>query len=247
MWQYTIKCGLNNADYIQYINNKMANTLLKIGGNIALAKTQTEWVLSMVVPKQNEAQIAKLLKIYLCDIFCEKLKYNYIKRNWIAQADKNTFFDLFVNVCTYFDIELERKIVMRNLVLNNSIMLDTYLDFNFPTLKQKWQDLVNLVNNNIDIFFQDETFFEIFGFIVANLGVKNKFINVYLSDNNQYIVLQDGKMSKVFCESDIIGVITKLVELSPKKVLVKMPKTNNFVIDKIVQLFGSKVELLPAN
>ena len=243
MWEYTIKSSLKNEEHLHYIYNKISNLVLRMVGAITLAKGESECILSLAVPEQSENKITKVLRMLLCDIFCEKMKFDYIKDNWCGEVNNN-FVDIFVKVCTYFDLELERKVVMQNLAIGNSVMLDTYIDFCLPKLKQKWADLVNLVNNNVDVFFQDETFFEILGFLVLNLKVKEDRIQVYLSSDNASVVIEQKNLSSIFNVNDIVGVITKLVELSPQNVIVIIPRCSNYTIDRIVQLFGERVKLV---
>ena len=241
MWEYTIKCGMENQPYIEYIYNRIVCVVVDVNGQLSMASTDTERILSVAIPEEYQGNISRVLRLLLCDVFCEKMKFDYIKDNWCYDID-NSFLEILIRVCTYFDIELERKIFMQNFNFTNSIMLDTYLDFCFGSLKQKWCDLVNLVNNNADIFFQDENFFEILSFLVLNLGTKQDKV-VLKVGNDDDIILEFNKMYVIYNKNDLVGIISKLIELSPKSLVVHMPNCDTYSIDKVVQLFGKKVVL----
>lgn len=241
MWEYTIKCGLDNELYLEWLYNKIHNLIIKLDGQICIAKTESEQILSIAIDDKYKIKITKVLRLLLCDIFCEKMKYDYIKTNWRNSSD-NSFLEVLISVCTYFDIELERRIFIQNFILSSSIMLDTYLDFCMPSLKQKWNDLVNLVNNNADVFFQDENFFEILAFLVLNLNVKVESVILKLTQEDNIVLVWD-KFYLVYNKNDIIGIVEKLIELSPKQIVVTVPKQNDFVVNRIVQLFGTRVKL----
>ncbi|MBR7091033.1 MAG: hypothetical protein IKC79_01105 [Clostridia bacterium] len=244
MWEYTIKCDKHSNEYLHYIYNNIVSRIIDKGGNIAIVENDTECILSVAVSDTDTKTMQRLIKTKIVDILCEKMKYDYIKNRWAGGVFHKDFEELFLRVCTYFDIELERKIVMRNLVLSNSIMLDTYIHFYLSPLIQKWQDLVNLVNNNVDVFLQNDTFFEILSFLVSNLDTKTNIVNISISDDSSSLVLECGKLYKIFDINDTIGIITGLIEFAPKKVLIAVPQHSHYSMDRIVQLFGNRVDLI---
>ena len=246
MWEFTIKTDSKTGDYITYLYNKMKRSIVTLKGQIAIAKINNENILSIAVPLDKKEKAQNLLRVYLCDIFCEKMKGRFLESHISCIPFDSDLFFPFVKVCTYFDNELERQIVMRSLKLEKGIMLPSYLEFYLRPLKNKWQELCNLTNENSSLFFESETFLELLKFLLANLTPKCECVIVSIKDNCIIFEDENGEMNTYQYEEKLrdVEVISKLIELSPQKIVLKMPNKSLKVVDNIVRLFDNRVEII---
>ena len=246
MWEFDVKSESHTVSYIDYLYKKLKPSVTKVGGNIAVATSGNDKILSLAVSEKDKNKIKSQLRIYLCDIFCEKMKADYLQKNINCIPNDSDLFMPFVKVCTYFDNELERQIVMRNLSIGHSMVLSSYLEFRLRSSNCKWQELCNLTNQNAELFFQSETFLDILRFLLNNLDYKSECVLVKTVNNSMIFEDSDGVIWS-YCYTGKLAeveIVNKLIELSPVKIVVKMPQEPNKLIDTLVSLFGDRIHII---
>ncbi len=246
MWEICIETSINNKDYILYIKNKMQNTISAVSGVISLFENTDICSIAIGCKKQDKSKVAGVLRFILCDVICEKMKYDYLSKNVGLVPQDSGYFSPFVKVLTYFDSELERQIVMRSLNLTPKIVLESFLNFKLRPLKIKWQELCNLTNDNAGLFLQSETFLELLKFLIANLDVKRECIIVSMQD--KCIVYEEKNKNLIslasFDKNDEFGLLSSLIELCPNHIKVMNSKNNKETTNILSNLFEGRVEIV---
>ena len=164
------------------------------------------------------------------------MKYNYLKDHLCLNIQDETLFHAFVKVYTYFDIELEKAVAIRAIYLLN---LNSFLDFRLYSIKQKWQQMCNLTNVNAELFVKSETFLDILKFLISNLDYKIKEITIDFGCGK----IIAGKDELFFAVNDDLMVLTKIIELAPKKI--KVLNLNDEEIKNVLtDLFQNRMEII---
>ena len=81
MWEFEIIGELKDKDYILFIQENMAETISKVGGVMATLSNGSNLFLSIGAKEEAIPELKARLRLVLCDVFCEKMKYNYLKNN----------------------------------------------------------------------------------------------------------------------------------------------------------------------
>ena len=187
MWEICIETSINNKDYILYIKNKMQNTISAVSGVISLFENTDICSIAIGCKKQDKSKVAGVLRFILCDVICEKMKYDYLSKNVGLVPQDSGYFSPFVKVLTYFDSELERQIVMRSLNLTPKIVLESFLNFKLRPLKVKWQDVSSIkdeIIESISNVLNDNYIFSTIKFRMKNLyGIYKSLMNGTSIDN----------------------------------------------------------------
>lgn len=240
MWEITIKSVQNDYDALNYINDMLCS---HFGQDVIIGRYNAHNpCLSIATKDDNREVVWDYLKRLLCDVFCKHYKTNYLKQNITFLSQQSIYFDAFVKVYTYFDLELEHSIAYRIIKYLPVIYLESYFAFRLVPLKQKWQDLCNITNNNASAFLSSQTFLSLLKFLIYNLDIKTGCVIVSLEDNCLTYLNSQNKQVLLGLGNDM-QTICQLIDLSPQKIVLK-GREQTPLIKLIIQLFDSRIEYL---
>jgi len=250
MWEFCVQTDSKNVDYLEYINTMIAHAVVKLGGVITLLERGVLSELVLAVPKAEKPKINGLLDVVLGSLFCEKFKYKFLKKHTTLMCKESEYFEAFIKVLTYFDAELDRKIVARNLIYGDKINLESYFEFRLQSLKRKWTELTKLTNENAFLFLSSETFIELLKFLIPNIEPKFDCLTISFSDR-VYITEYSGNKCSVVADyalSEEATLLTGIIELSPRQLNIEGSAENctgtTKIINLLCELFGERVNLL---
>lgn len=244
MWEININSTQNGKVFLQVLYENIIQVLKKYGAIVVLGSDHQS--LSIGCNQENSEQVWNKVKRALCDLYCNEIKRDFlnshIKNLELGESQK----DAFINVLTYFDSELEKQIVFRSLKYTKTIVLESFFNFRLRPLKQKWKELCNLTNNNMDLILKNNNFLEIMKFFVGSIKPKNDCVVV--SYHAPCVVFND-KMSRVvavdsFEKSDIFSLVAFLVSLAPNKIKLLCDSFSNEQLNIFREIFGQKVEII---
>ena len=245
MWEISIEASKKNVHLLNYISNKLQNSISFFKGIQSLMSYDNSISLAVGCPKQYANQLKNFLKILICDAICYQMKFDYLKNHINLVVSSENLFNAFIKVYTYFDSELERKIVLRILSLNDKIVLESFLYFKLQPLLQKWKEMCNLANSNLSMFLESQTFLELLKFLISNMDIKVESLIIDLSSSCQFFEERKNKLIflKNFNEAEDFEIITGLIEFSPSKIKIISGKNHN-LISLIANLYEGRVEIL---
>ena len=241
MWEITIKSNLEHQNALTYISTMLFD---HFANKVVIGRYAGRTpCLSIATKDEFKNEVWDFLRRLLCDVFCEQFKYEFLENNITFISSESKFFQPFIKVYTYFDLELEHSIAYRMLECMPSINLESYLNFKLHPLKNKWKDLCNITNNNSSAFLSSETFLSLLKFLIDNLDYRTDSVVVSLQDN---CMLYEDKSTneQVFqaLDKNEMQVICSLIDLSPRKIIVHKNAKMHDLQQLIVELFDTRVQ-----
>ena len=152
----------------------------------------------------------------------------------------------FVKALLMFDVNTDKRIIKQKLLSINSIVIDSFFDFRLHVLKKRWNDLVNLANDNIMYLMSRDTIIELLKFLISNLEFNCDVVKI--KQDGEFFVLYDEKGELIQdesckCELDNDSLVTTLIYLNPKKIRLDTSyNSKNYAINLIYELFNNRVE-----
>ena len=246
MWEFCVRAQRTNNDIIEYIFDSVEQAVRDANGVATVVTLGDFCELVLACPFKAQPKIKGLLHFVLCTVFTEKLKYKFLHNN-ITLLEKNCeYFNAFVKVLTYFDSDFDRGVVSRVLCLNKRIVLESFLEFKLRLIKNKWKELCRLTNDNATLFISSETFVELLKFLIANIDPKYELVTIEFKEKTSIYIGErtHNKLIKSFEENDEVGLLTSLIDFSPRKLKLKGNIKNNKMIALLHELFGAALVTL---
>ncbi len=246
MWEFELICDLKDAKYIRYIQEKLASFISEMGGVMAVVADREYVYLSIGSKLQNSPAIKTKLRLVLTDVFCQMMKYDYLKENIDLPSEKAEFAETFLKVCTYFDRETERGIVLKLLKLGGKkLNLKSLLLFRMQGLINKWQELCDVANKNSLTILKKDNFIEFLRFLLGSIDSKCQSVILELKD--KCLIYHDQKTDfdiiTAVDVNDYYDILSKLIDLNPYLIKVHKSESSGEIVSLLQSVFDDRVEI----
>ena len=246
MWEYSIVFSRNKLELAKKINKEIQSFVKNKNGISTLLITKFNISILVAVP-DSQGEVSDLfIKDKIIGLYVNEYKLNYLLENFNFEVTDNISMKAFIKALLMFDIETDRRIVKQKLVGFNSIVIDSFFNFRLQVLKNRWNDLVNLANDNIMYLMSRDTIIELLKFLISNLEFNCEMVKI--KQNGENFILYDEKGDLIKDEKcrDILdndSLITTLIYLNPKKIrLDETYNMRNGAINLVCELFNNRVE-----
>lgn len=221
-WEFQLTASINKAKAIEYVKNKLKPLIKAQKGVVTTIYSNKEIRLLIGVLEAQKVLIKQPLISAITEIICTEYKCEYIKQNLNFSITNDLLFKSFLKGLVCFDSDIEKQIVYSKLIEFDNIVLESFFDFRLKFLKEKWQDLILLANDNYLYLLSGGNFFELMKFLLSNLDCKAEKIEVSF-ENDSFKVLSNGKELQLphqTSSSSQEDLVTFLVSLSPKNITI---------------------------
>lgn len=247
MWEFSIcfdeeKKSLNFA-------NKIMSFVKNLKGIVVCVYTQNYYKVLIAVPKLQKEKTKKFILEKLAEYILLTTKKDYILSHLNFQKNTSTNMKVFLEALVCFDSEVDKNILINTLKFDKNLIVKSFIDFKLQFLKEKWNDLVTLANDNFIYILNDESFLELIKFLISNLEYRLSTVNIF-SKKDCYLLLDTNlkKIDDFLIDKNIIyddqKLITSLIALNPEKIIVHC---NNFLKEPLLKnlynFFSNRIEI----
>ncbi len=175
------------------------------------------FLIMLACPAVEKTRLMCVLEKSIIKVICNFYKEEYLDKNLHLPMHEKMSLTAFKKALINFDKETDFYIISKNLNLDKTLYLDAFYDFRLSGLREKWNELIMLANDNSDYLIGDEAFFDLLKFLIDNLEICENEISVFEKENGYSIKLPEKNDTS--CESlTKEGLVSTLIELSPKKI-----------------------------
>jgi hypothetical protein len=132
-----------------------------LGGEV----TQTDNRTILKTGDINESAITDAV----ADIIITDCKSYYINSKIRLPIDDTVSRHAFTCALLAFDHDTDKIIAKTVLDLSLTFNLDSFYDFKLQTLKNRWDEVVGLANENVSYLICKQTFTELLNFLISNI------------------------------------------------------------------------------
>ena len=242
MWEFELIAERTFNSYFEKLTFKIGEVVKSTHSVTAIMADDDNIYFSIGCNENCVPQIKAGLRVALCDFICRDLKSEFMAKNLHLNLDKIRCETLKI-LCTYFDREIERSIVLQLLELNASkLNIISFYKFKLIGLQKKWLELCDLINQNSGLITNKQNFLDLTKFLLSSID--NRCESVILELGENYIIYHDSfskvdKVEPIQVENPAI-VLSKLVELNPSLITIKNGK-NTKLVNYLKSIFTTRV------
>lgn len=246
-WEFSLKVEISKSMYLLYIKDCLSSAIKHSKGIITMVYSSQDLTLLIGLPLAQKNTIKPLLYSYIASFVVNIFKREYICSKFNFCVKQDIIYKSFIQSLVSFDEEIDKRIVFQKLLPYDKIVLDSFFNFRLKVLKQKWNDLISLANDNYLYLLSGGNFLELMKFMLSNIESKVSCVEVKFDNNGKFNLFSLGKKLElpIFIKNNNAeDVVVSLVSLSPKKIVINDSKfltqeIRNFLYD----IFENKVEI----
>ena len=231
MYQVTIGVDKENFRWISLIDKKI-RPLVENNGVIFIEENAKRVCLGIGVYSDNKFSetLSKVLRDFILKDLKEEYLYSSIKR----YAQNDYLVRVYTKILNLFNNDEEKRILDERFHLYSNFSLDGFVRFRLSPLKDKWNDLVGLSYNNIDLIQDDKSFAILIQHLVSCLPSVVESVSIDFDEG--YKIALEG-VGEILVEKEE-GVIFSLIEYMPNKIFLTKKALSNSLADRITSVFG---------
>lgn len=247
MWEYSL-CFDNEIDSENFID-KIRPFIKETKGVVVSIFLQDTHKVLVAVPIEKKEQAMSLLKENLAEMILTNFKKEYIMSKLNFEVDHSVNMRVFLQTLICFDSDVDKQIIMESLNFDKSIYLNSFINFRLKFLKNKWDELVTLVNDNIMYLLSEDSFVELIKFLISNLDYRCYAVNIFSKQNCYLLCDMEGKVINDFLlDKNIVyddnKLLTSLIALNPEKIIIHC---NSFLKENLLKnlynFFSNRIEI----
>lgn len=227
MWEYSITMDSDKAKIAKHIFNNLKPFVDMVEGVITSYEEMGKINIVLACKKLEKNRLSYHITEIISYVISTFLKEDFLDKSLkFPQKDKLELYT-FKKALVSFDRETDRFLINKYLVLEENLILESFFHFKLQPLKEKWQELVKIANDNSTYLLSDDSFLELLKFLIDNIEIASDELNVVIQQEKIFIFdsnfhqIGDPKINV-----DEFGLVNKILELSPRKI--------NWVCDKNV-------------
>lgn len=247
MWEFCI-CFDNEIDSQDFVD-KILGHIKECKGIVVSVFMDEVYKVLVAVPSEVKDKMSKFLQEKLAEIVLTNYKKRYILNRLNFEKTPSTNMKVFLQALICFDSDIDKQIIVEQMKLTKNFYFKSFIDFKLKILKNKWQELVTLANDNIMYLISDDSFVELIKFLISNLEHRCYAVNIFSKRGCYLICDLEGKIINDFLiEKNIVyddnKLLTTLIALNPEKIIIH---SNNHLKDNLLKnlynFFSNRIEI----
>lgn len=218
MWELSISVSTKNLDVAKFLYQTIKKQTASLGAVVTCYEQFDQIFVLIACPKENQGRVRIIVERTIIKAICNFFKEDFLTENLHLPMHEDISFCAFKKALINFDKETDFYIISKNLELDKNLHLDSFYNFKLKPLREKWSELINLANENSDYLVNNDAFFDLLKFLIDNLEICEEEIDVFEKDDGYFIKPQTD-LESFECENlSNEGLVSSLIELSPKRI-----------------------------
>lgn len=220
--------------------NCVLNKTKKYNPLLVFHKTAKYCSFSLATSADNAEYIKLIIKKEIANLIVNDIKYNY----FLHKISKNNYFkdnlDKLIMSLVFYDKQIEIKYILDNFPAGNYINIDSFFLFRLAELTNKWNNIVEIINNNLNYLIFDSSFDDLISFFES--GQRN-IVEIVIGANNIkiYVNNQQNDLNFTFNKQDLQNLIFELISLEPQRLIIYGQKNQRAKLKNMLPEYLQKI------
>lgn len=217
MWELSISVDSKKIDVAKFIYHTLKNQTSEFGAVVTCYEQFDNFFILVGCPEEEQSRTSMAIERCLTKVVCNFYKECFLAENLRLPLHENMSLMAFKKALINFDKETDFYIISKNLELKQNFHLDSFYHFKLKGLREKWNELITLANDNSDYLVSNEAFFDLLKFLIDNLEVCEDEIDVFENENGYFLKAEHPfEMESESLSEEAL--VSSLIELCPKKI-----------------------------
>lgn len=241
MFETSFSIDVKNKRFLDWFYEGLKDGIKESNSIVAYNVVQDRVFLSLACEDVFAVNMKSKILDLLSQVFALGFKHDYLKKR-LNIYKESLLTKTLINTMTLFDCENDKKIAKKELFNQQVGAIDGFFNFRFKKLKKKWDEVIELTNENSIVLCNDDVAEEFLAFLFDALPPGENDIKI--CKKGERIQLFDKYGFKIpvttpfWCDcEDEEAVLYNLVLLQPQKVIVCEEKSFSHDFVYIVRRF----------
>lgn len=227
MWEFSIQMDSAKRDMAEFIYSSLKIFIDDFEGVITSFEQGGKISIVIACPKIEKSRLQYHVSDCISKAICIYLKSYFLEQKLKIPQKSDIEIYTFKKALVSFDRETDRFLINKYIVLDKNLVIESFFHFKLQPLKEKWEELVRIANDNSTYLLSDDSFVELLKFLVDNIEFSIDEIGVCFSQNKIDIV--DFKGNKIVENVNEFSLVDNFLLMSPRKINWDLSKKLPFI------------------
>lgn len=239
MFQFCFSIDLEHKKWFDATEEVFAIKIKKAGGIYACSADKHRFTVCVACEGGNKAKLLGILKSCFIDMYATVVKYDYLKNNVKLPIERKSY-NLLLHTLVAFDRENERELLTEQIRPINGMALDGIFNFKLKELRDRWNEIATLANENGAYLIDEDTLNELIRFLISAVSPKIDELEISQSDNKYNISSKIPNREFEYNVIDTEQLLLYLIDVAPLELRLSGDFTDKHLCDKLVCIFDAK-------
>ena len=244
IWEFSLYFPRELLAYFENFKTQLKMTLKDYPNCVSISITDDMYCFLIALSKDAYNKNILFIKDKIIDIilvyYKPKALISQIKDFDIKNHDNIILLDILSN----FDLEEDRQEIFNHLSLCDKLYLSSFVTFKLKSLKKRWAETAELINQNNMFINESGIKKELIQFLMEGLESKTDIVRLTSNGIILNTKLLDSKML-FYSMYDYDSILFTLISIFPKKIEIENYRTFDIsLIQNLYDLFGNRLVLL---
>ena len=178
MFEVSFNVDLKERVYIDFLYDGLKEKIKMANGIVFCGMNGNRIFVSIACEDCFAVEIKSEIYELLAEIYAFGFKHFYLKKNLYIYKD-DLLLKTLVNTMTIFDSENDKKLVKKCLFNQDVGAIDGFFYFRMKKVKEKWDEIIDLTNENAIVLHDKETSCEFLSFLIDAMHRKDKTVILF--------------------------------------------------------------------
>jgi len=200
MWEFSVSMDSEKVNVAKYIYDTLKTTVEDAKGVITSYEQMGKINIVFACEEFEKTRLTYHISDTIAYVICTFLKEEFLIKNLKFPQKEKLEVYTFRKALVSFDRETDRFLVNKYINLEDTLFLESFFHFKLQSLKEKWNELVKIANDNSTYLLSDDSFLELLKFLIDNIEIASDEINVILQ--KEKIIVLDSEYNNVFKDTE---------------------------------------------
>lgn len=224
VWEFCLYYEKEQLNFILKLEKHLKRVFKKHRGVVLHIKEENKILFACSGDEKFFVTLYRYIYNYITNII-----YTYYKRKFLEELEDNLFnneiFGFVIKETLFcFDEEYDKNIIKNHLTLKESINLQGFYNFKLLELKNKWQQLIDLIKNNAQMLNSYILNLDLTRYLLNELDNNIDKVCLFSEGNKYFLKTVNGenitfKKINFSKKQSFKEILKNLVMLSPKNII----------------------------
>ena len=220
MWECSIILDKKNDELAKYMQKKLTR-YKPLGILFAEYSANGQTSLNIACKDKYAEHISKQVSDGIAELIILTYKESFYKSRISLSGLSSICEKALIKALFLFDIDDDKETILHYLKLKKTVVLKSFFDFKLNELRNKWEGIVALTQDNFYYFLNSNVFIEVLKFLLS--AIPHKYEEVTVGFTGDEFALLDDKYHQIYLDFpepmyNEVGLVSNLIFLSPKKI-----------------------------
>ena len=224
MFEISFNTDFKSRGYLDFLYNNLKDEIKKCNAVVARQVCDDRVFLSFACEDCFAVDFKCKTDDLLAEIFVFGYKHDYLKNNLYIYKE-NLLIKTVINAMTIFDSQNDKKLIKKEFFNQQVGALDGFFNFRLKKIKEKWNEIIDLVNENSIVLSDNDVACEFLAFLIQSLPNTDGFVELKRI-GEEFLFLFNGVETKItvpfgknMVDEEVL--LYNLIKTLPKRIVVK--------------------------